>query len=292
MNTKQIDLLILPSVENIEEVVKGIDKQVNLVKGNYSDIQFYIKNDVATVLHINRDIKTFSFAWLSSYWNSRALMYGIKLYLDFHKIPHTFTEKNTSKLTDLIQFAFHNLKTPTTAFVDNKKIKEYIHNIEDTCKYPIIIKDVRGSGGKHSELVNNRDELISKISSFPKNKKFFFQEFIPNEYDWGILVANGEVVSGEKSYPKEGEYRNNALNGATEIFVDVSLIPENIKNIAIKASKILGLTWSRSDIIINKNTQEAYLLEVNRTPGLTSGSAEVKGAQTFLNSQLSNIENS
>jgi len=55
---------------------------------------------------------------------------------------------------------------------------------------------------------------------------------------------------------------------------------------AIKATKILGLSWARSDIIIDKETGIPYLLEVNRCPGITSGSTEITGARKFLNSYL------
>jgi glutathione synthase/RimK-type ligase-like ATP-grasp enzyme len=113
-----------------------------------------------------------------------------------------------------------------------------------------------------------------------------FQSFIPNQYDWGILVANGEVVSGEKSYPKDGEFRNNARNGAREDFIDVEKIPQEIKDIAIRASESLGLSWSRADIIIDEKTQKPYLLEVNRYPGVTSGSDEENGAFLFLSSHI------
>jgi len=47
------------------------------------------------------------------------------------------------------------------------------------------------------------------------------------------LVANNKVVSAERSYPKKGDYRNNAGAGATEYFVNISDIPEEIKNIAL-----------------------------------------------------------
>jgi len=233
-----------------------------------------------------KDIKEFSFVWLSSYWASRNLIYAIRLYLDHYRVAHTFAEKSTSKLTDLLKFAFNDICVPDTFYSDKTDISEVTLELEQACNYPMIMKDLKGSRGKYSELINNREELFAKTANLPKNKKFFFQKFIPNEYDWGVLVANGEVVSGEMSYRNAGEFRNHRLHGATEIFVDVDQIPDNVKKMAIKASKALGLSWSRSDILIDKNTNKAYLLEVNRAPGITSGSAEIEGAQSFLNTQL------
>jgi glutathione synthase/RimK-type ligase-like ATP-grasp enzyme len=100
------------------------------------------------------------------------------------------------------------------------------------------------------------------------------------------MVANGVVVAGEKSFCSEGEFRSNPCHGASEQFVAISDIPQEVKAIALQASEKLGLFWSRADIIIDKNTGKPYLLEVNRYPGITAGSHEVTGAYTFLASHI------
>jgi hypothetical protein len=43
------------------------------------------------------------------------------------------------------------------------------------------------------------------------------------------------------------------------------------------------------DIIVDKNTKEPYLLEVNRFPGITSKTTEVDGGYKFLSSQISHL---
>jgi glutathione synthase/RimK-type ligase-like ATP-grasp enzyme len=97
--------------------------------------------------------------------------------------------------------------------------------IKRVCGYPLIIKDIRGSKGRDSEYVASESELLTKMAGLPKNKRFLLQRFIQNEYDWGIMVVNGVVVSGEKSYPSQGEFRNNTCNGAKEHFVEIENIP-------------------------------------------------------------------
>ncbi len=286
MNIKKIELLVLPELENVDEILSGISQPVELSKGSYSNLQFSFRNGDVSVKLKGKDLKEFSFAWLSSYWASRTMVYAIKLYLDHYGIAHTFAEKSTSKLTDLIKFAFKGICMPDTFFTNKTRITDDADELEKVCGYPMIMKDIRGSRGKDSALINNREELFAKTADLPKSKKFLFQQFIPNEYDWGVLVADGVVVSGEKSYRNAGEFRNHALHGAKEVFVPVDEIPAGVKEMALKASKALGLSWSRSDILINKNTGKAYLLEVNRAPGLTSGSAEIGGAQNFINTHL------
>lgn len=290
MTPKKLKLLVLPSVSNMDQVVKKISLPVDLTKGRFRNIEFIFKDNQVSVLHKNIDLKNFSFVWLCSSWGSRDLAYAVQLYLDFHKIPHTHVEKGTSKLTDQMALSLENIPAPDTLFFGHKDVCKSLSQIQKVCGYPLVIKDIRGSRGAHSLIINSEAELLEKITALPRHKSFIFQKYIANEYDWGIMVANGVVVSGEKSYPCQGEFRNNTCNGAKEVFVDPVNIPQAIKEMAIKNSVLLNLSWSRSDIIINKNTQKPYVLEVNRLPGISAKTSEVEGAYKFLSSQIELIE--
>jgi D-alanine-D-alanine ligase-like ATP-grasp enzyme len=284
--TVKADLLVLPSVNDIDEIIKGISSNINFTKGSFKKVEFRFKQNEVQLMHDGIDIKDFSSVWLSSYWGARDLAYAIKMYLEHYGTRHTYVEKEASKITDQMEFVLSNMSAPAVFFVDKHDIISYVEKIEEVCGYPLIIKDTKGSRGKYSAYVKNREDLLKKSSKMLKHRKYFFQEFIPNEYDWGILVANGKVVSAEKSFPADGEFRNNACNGAKEVFVEMKDIPKPVQDMAVKASKVLGLSWSRSDIIVDKNTDIPYLLEVNRFPGITSGTSEVIGAQNFLRSHL------
>lgn len=285
----KIDILVLPSIENISEIVKGINKNIHLTKGYYHNLEHRIQDSQIQLLHKGKDIKEFSTVWLSSFWGLRDLAYAVKLYLDYFHTPHTYVEKTTSKISDQLIFVIKDIRTPNTFFINRRDIADYTDEIEKTCGYPLVIKETKGSRGKYATYIENRKELLREFSKLPNHRKYFFQEFIPNDYDWGILIANGKVVSGEKSFHKNGEFRNNACNGAKEVFVKTKNIPKQICDMAIKASKALSLSWSRSDIIVDKNTDIPYLLEVNRHPGITSGTSEVSGARKFLEMHLSSL---
>ncbi|HUN03982.1 MAG TPA: hypothetical protein PLS00_14080 [Niabella sp.] len=279
-------LLILPSVKGVDEIVRGISTPVEFTKGDFNKVKFRFRDNGVEILHAGVDLKEFSFVWLSSFWESRDLAYAIKLYLDFHKVRHTYVEKSTSKITDQVEFSLNSISSPNTVFIDSAKLEDYVEKIEETCGYPLIVKDTKGSQGKFSAFVENREQLMDQHKNLPAHRKYFFQQFIANEYDWGVLIANGEIVSAEKSFPSKDEFRNNACNGAKEVFVDVSEIPQRVKDIALEAARALKLSWSRVDIIVDKVTNIPYIMEINRSPGVTSGTTEIAGAQMFINAQL------
>lgn len=283
---KPFTLLSLPVVKNTREVVSRFPFPIALTRGGYRKLVITLNRDGAQIFHDHKDIRDFDFVWLSSGWRQRDLAYATHLYLESTGTPHAFVEQGTSKVTDCMAFALHHLPIPDTVFLSPSFIPENLDVIESVCGYPLIIKDIRGAQGKHSRLVHSGAELIEVMRSLPPYKKFLFQRYIPNDYDWGVMVVNGEVVSGEKSYAASGQFLNNAAAGAREEFAEVSAIPDNIKKMAVKASEILGLSWSRVDIMIDKDTGKAYILEVNRYPGLTTGSTEILGAYAFLASHI------
>ncbi|MDA3815671.1 MAG: hypothetical protein PF549_04900 [Patescibacteria group bacterium] len=274
----------------MKNVTNKFDSPVNLTKGSFKNLEIVFKDEDVNIFHDGVNLKEFSFVWLSSTWTTRDLAYAIHLYLEHHKIPYTYAEKGTSKITDHITFALAGIPSPATIFLGTKNLEKKLELIKKTCGYPLVIKDTKGAKGTHSELVENEKEFLEKLAMLPRHKNYLFQKFIPNEYDWGILIANGVVVAGEKRYPEKGEFRNNICNGAKEVFVDINKIPEEIKQMAIKISTKLGLSWSRSDIIIHKETQKPYLMEINRFPGITTATAEIDGAYTFLSSQINALK--
>ncbi len=273
-------VLVLPAVANIEYAAKEMS-HVDLTPGHFKDLTITF-GDKPEIRFQGKLIESFDAVWLSSFWKGRALAYAIKLYLESHNISTSWVEKSTSKLTDQMSFALAGLPLPKTFFSMASEPLHFLDALENHCGYPCVIKDNRGARGADSILVNNREEFLLAWQSLPRHKHYHIQSFIPNDYDWGIMVVDGQVVSGEQSFHSPEDFRNNACNGATEKFVPVSEIPDSVKELAIQAAQSLQLKWSRADILINKETQEPFLLEVNRSPGITKGSTEEEGAKVFL----------
>jgi len=279
-------VLILPAPQQIEVIEKQFD-DTEIVRGDFRDIEFRF-NHKLVILHRGEDIKSYSFVWLSSQFDSRSISRAISLYLDYHDVPHTDVNygDGTSKLVDLTRFELNDLPLPYTFFQSKRKLKEKIEIICEFCGFPLIVKDTRSSRGHNAFLVKTKEELIKVIQTLPKSKSFVFQEFIPNDYDWGILVAQGQVVSAEKSFRTGSEFRNNACWGAKEVFEDLSNVDDELKNIAKTACKVLNLEWGRADIVIDRQTNKPYLLEVNRFPGMTVGSTDETAFVDYLSQKL------
>lgn len=284
-------VLIVPIIENFELARKQLPK-AQYDTSYFENLHFIFNENGPKVLYKGEDCKNYDFVWLSSFWVTRDLAYGLQLYLDIHNVRHTKVEKHGSKVVDQMIFSINGIPSPNSFFANtrsrqhDRRMETFIDQMEDTCKYPVVVKDTKGCRGRNTHLAKDRDHLKTILDKIDSNVKLLFQEFIPNDYDWGVLVSDGKVVATEQSFPSKGEFRNNACNGAKEVFTEVDKCPENVKKIAQDAAKALNLEWCRSDIVVDKNTGEAKLLEVNRYPGITKGTDEVKAVINFMKSRL------
>lgn len=283
-------VLVLNPPTDIKEVLPFLPDNSTLVKGYYQNVEIIFARTDMAILIKGVDLRTFDYVWISASWSKRAIACVLSLYLTHHNRPHTTVEEGlgSTKLVDMAHYAIHGIPQPRSYFCTSKLYKKHRQNIITTCGFPMIVKDVRGTRGKKCFLARDEKELRKGLRADKKRTDFVFQEYIENDYDWGVIVGNNEVLSAERSYRdlESTAFMNHAYLGATEVFEEIEKIPEDVVAMALKANNILHLDWGRSDIIHNKKDNKPYILETNRSPRMTSNSPEVKAFGKFLSTVL------
>lgn len=125
--------------------------------------------------------------------------------------------------------------------------------------YPVIVKECFGSMGKGVHKAENKSELL-EIMEKVKLKPHLFQEYIPfaKGVDVRVIVIGGRVVASMERRNTE-DFRSNVAQGGTGVKID---LPINFKNVAERASKLLGLDYCGVDLLYGKNG-EPIVCEVN-----------------------------
>ena len=279
-------ILILNPPLKLREVSHLLRKKAKLIRGYYREIEILFSTTDMQIFINGKDLRTFDYVWVTGSWSKRDLAHVISLYLTEHKVPHTLVKEGSgsSKLVDMAHYALGHLPQPKSYYCINSEYIRRAEEIAAVCQFPLIAKDVRGTFGRKSFLAENLSELKQKLFTVDEYTDFIFQEFIPNEYDWGIIVAKGKVSSAEKSYRNKmsNSFMNHAAGGAIEIFVQAAEVPNEVKAIAIEASNRLQLDWARSDIIVSSESGKPYILETNRSPRMTVKSTEVNAFADYI----------
>lgn len=281
---EKVKLLAIGAHRALKEVKSKLKKyyEVDLTTVAYSDVEIFIESGKTKILCKGEKIEDTDFVWIKPNWDTRDLVSTVATYLKRKKIPHTEVEQEKSKLIDILHLAFEGLSVPKTYYCRTNKLVKNIKKIERFCGYPFIIKITKGSLGNGLFYIGDKASFLEQIVRLDSQKHYICQSFIPNEFDYRIIVANLDVVSGEKRIRKGGEFRNNAHLGAEEIFLDLEDIPSDIRELSIKAAKTVNLDWTGIDIVTSTENGKHYILELNRRPGLTSGSSETNAAYEYI----------
>lgn len=140
---------------------------------------------------------------------------------------------------------------------------DFVRQAEEKLRYPVIIKDGKGSFGRQVYKAENRAELIEKLK-FLQGRSIVMQEFIAESAgrDFRIYVVGGKAVAGGERV-NENDFRSNVQSGGTMHSIDVngSAKYKEITLLAEKTAKIMGADFAGVDILLSD--RGALVCEVN-----------------------------
>lgn len=168
------------------------------------------------------------------------------------------------KLCALQMLSRAGIPLPKTSFANSTKMTS--HLIKLVGGAPLVVKLLEGTQGKGVVLCETSKAAESVIDAFREmDADFMVQEFIKEAggADIRCFIVGDEVVASMQRQAKEGEFRSNLHRGGTAIQVDIT---DEEREIAIKATKALGLEVSGVDILRSKTGP--CVIEVNSSPGL------------------------
>jgi len=178
-------------------------------------------------------------------------------------------EKFNVKQADYVVINAHEYK-------ENKDI--LIKKIEEKLGYAVFIKPSNGGSSVGITKAHNKSELIFGVEEALKyDRKVLVEEAInAREIEVAILGNDypqasipGEVIPAKEFYDYEAKYKSEA----SKLLIPASLSDDKLQKVkeeAIRIYKILDCAgMARVDFLVDKETEDVYLNEVNTIPGFT-----------------------
>lgn len=145
-----------------------------------------------------------------------------------------------------------------------------------------VLKSTHGAKGQHNYVVHSADELRELVER-NSEVSFILQEYIPNDGDYRVLVLNYKPVMVIKRVASEGTHLNNTSMGGSAENVSLSDIPAEWLDMAVAASRVEKLEVAGVDIIVDRESGEAYVLEVNQSPQISTGTFVEEKERVYTN---------
>jgi RimK family alpha-L-glutamate ligase len=164
-----------------------------------------------------------------------------------------------------------NLPIPDTIIIKppffGPSLDNEIDLIHEMLGFPVIIKTHFGLHGIGVHLCNSHHDLKSFLQICDKislpNTYFIAQKYI-GKYkgsDIRVWIIGGEVIGSMLRHNTTGDFRANIAQGASAKKIELD---NSLKDMAIKASKIIGLDFAGIDILIDTDCYK--ICEVNSSP--------------------------
>ena len=148
----------------------------------------------------------------------------------------------------------------------NYSKRDFVSNVIKEIGLPLVIKEAYGSFGEQVYLANTLEEA-NKIIDQIGYKDFLMQEYIASSKGRDIrinVVGNKAIVSMLRE--NKNDFRSNISNGGSGTKFEPK---QEYLDLAIKASKALGLDFAGVDVMFGPN-DEPIICELNSNPQFAS----------------------
>lgn len=255
---------------HLKQDLKG---KVDVVYASFKEVSFSFEKGKVDVRIGDYNIRDFDLVYFRKTFGHSSIAKALSICMDYYHIRFIdpvfgYANYTGDKLPSLIRLAINDLPVIPTFFCWRGDIEKNIDYIIEKFKLPVVAKNPKTQRGKGLFLLKDRNDFIS-LRKLNPNNGFMFQKYCERETEYRLLVLKDRIAVAEKKIQKDvNEFRANVARGASEEFFDPKLVSTEIRNTALKASKLLKLEIAGVDILIDKEGK-SWLLEVNRGPGFT-----------------------
>lgn len=250
------------------------DLKIDLATASFFDIYFdsgsrevFVKGagniadfDVVYFRLVGKSLETA--ALVSEYAKKHRVKIVDEIYTKSQVFPVT-----QSKAQEMKALSDNHIAIPKTFF---GSLTEIVKKSRESFGFPFVIKSTSGSRGRevYSPKDNNglKTLLVSLSKEEKSGKKFFAQEFINCTRRIRVLVVGGKILGSISQLTKWRKRVSGYTPKEDEKKIEKYVCTSEVKSLALRAVKAVGLDIAGVDILIDDETGKNYVIEVNAAP--------------------------
>lgn len=232
---------------------KKLNAFENVAKASFDDISFSSASN--TVKVAGKDLRNFKVIYFRMVGRSFETASVVVEYARKNKIrivDKVYSDRSLfpvslGKSIELRKLIEKGIPIPKTYFGKVNKLN-----------FPYILKSTTGQKSLEVWLIKNKKDLDEVPKT--RNKIYFAQEFIPESKRIRILVIGNKVIGGLLRGTKWGKEKIKQV---------LDPIPKKVSDLALRATRAVGLDICGVDILVAKNNR-MYVIETNAAPSWKS----------------------
>lgn len=200
-----------------------------------------------------------------------------------------YVTDSRSKLVQTVTMKKAGISVPRTVYFTYGEPEERAKYVVDILGLPVVEKFCHGTEGKQVAIYRDEQSLIDGITQHGKAiREVIFQEYIPNDGDYRVVVFGNVVRAAGFRTAQKGEWRNNVNLGGSVAGVPLTDLPARVTELAEAASQAMQMPIAGVDVIQHLQTKDWYVLEVNTAPGMQTPGVAAAYADYFRETILNN----
>ena len=272
MNKYKKVMLIYGGISSEREISIISSKGINdaLIRNNYEVIKIDANENLESeIKKYNPDV---IFNALHGTWGEDGEVQRI---IELTNVPYTNSGIKASELAmdkhrSSEKFIDINMNYPNTILSSLKEIKE-----QNPMNYPYVLKPRNEGSSVGVGIIKNDDDKKKYLDQNKERDEILIQKFIEGKEIQVAIYGDNKTGSIEidpknEFYDYESKYFD---NGQTKHIIPPRITDQQIifvEKLALKAHNALGCKGiSRTDFILEKESEIFYILEVNTQPGMT-----------------------
>lgn len=254
-------------------VAKSISEYAEVQTAALGELVYSITDAGASIYHSEKgwDIKDYDLVIFRKVGQEIELAIAAAHYLEKHNVKYIDTYLQMlgkGKLSGAFLRSSQGIPVPQTVYA-SPRVMLSIFSDSPPFPFPCIVKADTGSKGRDNFLVHSIEEMREALQS--NNIDFIAQNFIPNSGDYRVLVLGGKIRLSIHRKGEEGSHLNNTSQGGVATKTDLSEFGQQATSDIIRATELEKLQVAGVDLIVNSETGQHFILEVNRAPQLATG---------------------
>lgn len=275
-----------------DDVAKYAAQPTEYVVRGYTQLAFWIEtgNVRVTELVTNTDIADYDLVYFKVHKAHYEFAVAAAEYLRYHHVRLMDTELlahvTYDKLGEYMNLALHGIPVPVTYCAYTKNLVARSTEAINALGTPFVCKEINADRGRKNFLLSGDEDLAEVLENTESNDVFMLQKYIPNDGYLRALVLGTDIALAVRRSSVDNEdprksHLNNPAGAVNAYLMEVSDLPSEVHNLAIRSAKTMDRQIAGVDVIQDSQTGEWFVLEVNTAPQIRSGSFVEEKKQAF-----------
>lgn len=229
----------------------------------------------------DRDVADYSMIYVKSHWGYPEFAATLADYLIYRSKPffdkelRNFTSRG--KLSESMKLATHGIPVPHLFAGLPKLLEKQADKIVDEIGFPFVFKAASADRGKENYFVSDIETFDLLLEKVDKTEIYLVQKFIPNDgfYRLNVFGHDAKLAIFRAQHPNNNplkKHLNKPFGGVNTEKIPMKSLPPELTQLAVRASIYMKRDIAGVDIIQDKTNGKCYILEVNSSPQLRTGS--------------------